>query len=71
MWKDLSKEWKETYELAWLAFRNGSLPVGCIITDALGDTIIAGRNETGENHKISIAVLCIILTMTHGLRVKT
>lgn len=50
MWKDLSREWKETYELAWLAFCNGSLPIGAIITDTSGDTIIAGRNETCENH---------------------
>ena len=50
MWKDLPKEWKEAYEQAWLAFRNGSLPIGCVITDAAGNTIIAGRNETCENH---------------------
>ncbi len=50
MWKDLSREWKETYELAWLAFRNGSIPIGSIITDTSGNTIIAGRNETCENH---------------------
>ncbi len=50
MWKDLSREWKATYELAWTAFCSGSIPIGCIITDASGDTIIAGRNETCENH---------------------
>lgn len=49
MWKDLSREWKETYELAWLAFCNGSIPIGAIITDTSGNTIIAGRNETCEN----------------------
>lgn len=50
MWQDLSREWKETYELAWLAFCNGSIPIGAIITDTSGDTIIAGRNEICENH---------------------
>lgn len=50
MWKDLSREWKEAYEQAWLAFRHGSIPIGSIITDASGNTIIAGRNETCENH---------------------
>lgn len=50
MWKDLSREWKETYELAWLAFCNGSLPIGAIITDTSGNTVIAGRNETCEDH---------------------
>lgn len=50
MWKDLSKEWRETYEMGWLAFCNGSIPIGAIITDTSGNTIIAGRNETCENH---------------------
>lgn len=50
MWKDLSKQWKETYAQGWLAFCNGSIPIGAIITDTSGNTIIAGRNETFENH---------------------
>lgn len=49
MWKDLPREWQEAYKLAWLAFCRGSIPIGAIITDASGKTVIAGRNETGEN----------------------
>lgn len=48
MWKDLSAEWKTTFEQAWVAFQHGSLPIGAIITDETGNVIIAGRNETCE-----------------------
>jgi len=50
MWNDLSVEWKKTLEQAWIAFQHGSLPIGAIITDGEGNVIIAGRNETCENH---------------------
>ncbi len=48
MWNDLSKEWQKTFELAWIAFQNGSIPIGAMITDRSGNMIIAGRNETFE-----------------------
>lgn len=48
MWKDLSEEWKITFEQAWIAFQNGSIPIGAIITDTAGNIIITGRNETLE-----------------------
>ena len=50
MWNDLSKEWQKTFELAWIAFQNGSIPIGAMITDRSGNMIIAGRNETFEGH---------------------
>lgn len=50
MWNDLSKEWQKTFEQAWIAFQNGSIPIGAIITDISGNIIIAGRNETCERH---------------------
>lgn len=49
MWKDLSPQWQKAYEQAWLSFRNGSIPIGAIITDSLGNVIIEGRNEWWEN----------------------
>lgn len=48
MWSDLNHEWQKTFEQAWTAFQNGSIPIGCVITDSSGNIIIAGRNETGE-----------------------
>lgn len=50
MWKDLSVEWKRTFENAWKAFRQGSIPIGAMITDKSGHVIIEGRNETCETH---------------------
>ena len=50
MWKDISWEWQKTLEQGWIAFQNGSLPIGAIITDEAGNILIAGRNETCENH---------------------
>lgn len=49
MWKDLTREWQLTFELTWEAFKNGSIPIGAMITDAEGTVLIAGRNEMGEN----------------------
>ncbi len=49
MWNDLSNEWKKTFEQTWIAFQNGSIPIGAIISDKFGNIIITGRNETCEN----------------------
>jgi len=48
MWNDLSDEWKKTFEQTWIAFQNGSIPIGAVITDKYGNVIIEGRNETCE-----------------------
>ena len=48
MWNDLSNEWKNAFEQSWIAFQNGSIPIGAVITNKYGDIIIAGRNETCE-----------------------
>jgi tRNA(adenine34) deaminase len=48
MWKDLSPEWKMTFQLAWDAFQHGSIPIGAIITDQAGNVLSTGRNHLGE-----------------------
>jgi len=48
MWNDLSEEWKKAFEQSWIAFQNGSIPIGAIITDASGRVLSVGRNETCE-----------------------
>lgn len=48
MWSDLSEEWKKAFEQTWVAFQNGSIPIGAIITDKFGNVIVEGRNETCE-----------------------
>lgn len=67
MWKDLSEEWKKTYEQAWIAFRHGSIPIGAIITDEEGNVLISGRNETCEtrypNSRVAHAEIDCVLNL--------
>jgi tRNA(Arg) A34 adenosine deaminase TadA len=39
---------RRALELAWEAFRAGSLPVGAVLTDATGVIVAEGRNRIGE-----------------------
>jgi tRNA(Arg) A34 adenosine deaminase TadA len=39
---------RRALELAWEAFRAGSLPVGAVLTDAAGMIVAEGRNRIGE-----------------------
>lgn len=45
MWKDLSKEWQEAFNLAWEAYQRGTIPIGCIITTKDGEIVSRGRNR--------------------------
>lgn len=49
MWKDLSKEWQLTFEQGWIAYQNGNIPIGAIITDQKENVLISGHNKTREN----------------------
>lgn len=44
LWEELSAPWRACIELAWAAYRRGSLPVGAVVTDAAGTVIARGRN---------------------------
>jgi tRNA(Arg) A34 adenosine deaminase TadA len=44
LWEGLSAPWRACVELAWAAYRNGSLPIGAVIVDAEGKVIARGRN---------------------------
>jgi len=45
---DTASDWTRPLELAWEAFVNGSIPVGCVITDAAGSIVAEGRNRSAE-----------------------
>lgn len=47
---DLSAVWRACLEQALEAFRNGSLPIGAVITDADGEVLAVGRNRLAEQH---------------------
>jgi tRNA(Arg) A34 adenosine deaminase TadA len=41
--------WRESFELAWEAFRVGTIPVGAVVTDASGEIVARGRNRIFED----------------------
>lgn len=48
MWSDISEEWKAAFEEAWIAFRNGSTPIGAVIADENGNIILRDHNRRNE-----------------------
>jgi tRNA(adenine34) deaminase len=45
---DIDPAWRSCFELAWEAFRAGSLPVGAVLVDERGDIVSSGRNRFHE-----------------------
>lgn len=41
----LDAAWQATYELAWEAWRAGTIPIGAVVTDGEGTIIARGRNR--------------------------
>ena len=48
VWETLSEPWRACVELAWEAYRVGSLPIGAVVTNAEGRVLSAGRNRIHE-----------------------
>lgn len=44
MWNRLNPNWQRAFGLAWESFRNGTVPVGCVIVDKNNKVQAAGRN---------------------------
>lgn len=45
MWKDLETPWRIAIELAWEAYKSGTIPIGCVIVSKDGKIISKGRNQ--------------------------
>lgn len=45
MWKDLEKPWQIAFEMAWEAYKRGTIPIGAVIINEEGDIISKGRNR--------------------------
>lgn len=45
MWDNLDKPWQEAFRLAWEAYKNGTIPIGCVIVNEEGQIISWGRNQ--------------------------
>ena len=48
VWETLSEPWRACVELAWEAYRAGSLPIGAVVADAEGRILSTGRNRIYE-----------------------
>lgn len=48
MWETLPEPWRACADLAWEAYRAGSLPIGAVVTDMTGDVLSRGRNRIHE-----------------------
>ncbi len=74
VWETLSEPWRECVELAWEAYRAGSLPIGAVVADAEGRIVSEGRNRIHEpsgppgavfGHKLAHAELNALLSLDH------
>jgi tRNA(Arg) A34 adenosine deaminase TadA len=47
-WADLDAPWPTCFDLAWEAYRAGTIPVGAVVTDGDGRIVGRGRNRTHD-----------------------
>lgn len=45
MWKKLNQPWKEALQMAWEAYKRGTIPIGCVIVTEDGEIVSKGRNR--------------------------
>lgn len=48
----LDKAWQLTFELAWEAWRAGTIPIGAVLTDGAGAIIASGRNRVFDTRAV-------------------
>lgn len=74
VWEKLSEPWRGCVDLAWEAYRAGSLPIGAVVTNANGRVLSSGRNRIHErsgpsslvfDHKLAHAELNALLSFDH------
>ncbi|NLV62723.1 MAG: nucleoside deaminase [Clostridiaceae bacterium] len=53
MWDEIEKPWKIAFMQGWEAFKNGSIPIGAVITDEFGNIISTGRNRIYEHSTLN------------------
>jgi tRNA(adenine34) deaminase len=50
MWETLSTPWQAALEMAWEAYKCGTVPIGAVVADANGNIVARGRNRIHENN---------------------
>jgi len=49
VWDKLEKPWQVCFELGWISFKKGSIPIGAVVVDDTGKIIAKGRNRLYES----------------------
>ncbi len=49
-WENLELPWKEAFAQGWIAFCNGSVPIGSVICDQNGKILAKARNHINERY---------------------
>ena len=75
MWETLPEPMRACADLAWEAYRAGSLPIGAVVTDARGSILSRGRNRIHERfgedgtlfgHKLAHAEVNALLKLDYS-----
>ena len=45
MWSNLEKPWQLAFNMAWEAYKSGTVPIGAVIVNTKGDVVSTGRNR--------------------------
>jgi tRNA(Arg) A34 adenosine deaminase TadA len=54
-WQELDEPWRASLELAWEAFRAGTIPVGSVVVAADGGIVARGRNRIFDQPGVGLA----------------
>ena len=49
-WENLELPWKEAFSQGWIAFCNGSVPIGSVICDQNGEILTKARNHINDDY---------------------
>ncbi len=72
MWDTMSEAWRVSFEQAWEAYCQGSVPIGAALVDTTGKVVVKGRNRiyetqapagTVHGHKLAHAELNCLLQL--------
>jgi tRNA(adenine34) deaminase len=78
MWESIATPWKVSFEEAWEAYCNGSLPIGAVLVDSKEQLKSRARNRINEmkspeqqtcNNKLAHAELNVLLQMDNTKRI--
>ena len=60
MWNDLNYPWQRAFELAWVSFKKGSIPIGCVIVNEHNEIVCEGRNQIydqNSQHPLALTIM--------------